>query len=479
MPSLRILMVTAEFAPAAKAGGLADMVAGLSRALTARGHDVRVLMPRYALPGMPADVLAAGSFLSPVRVGGGHPEVQIQAARLGPVPAWLIAAPGLAAPGVIYGDGVRELQRFALLAHAILPVLRATGFVPDIVHCHDWHTALGPLLLRATDAGPRSVLTLHNIGYQGWFDPGLVADLGLAACREQLHAAPAAPGSPSFLATGIAHADVLTTVSPTHARELLTPEFGHGLDAALRARSGVLHGILNGVDYGEWDPARDPHLPARYSAADRSGKRVCRDALAATCGLAADPTPLLGCVSRLATQKGLDLLAAALPELLAAGRLRAVVLGSGDQALARAFTALAARFPGRCAFLDRHDETLARRVYAAADLFAVPSRYEPCGLTQMYALRYGAVHVVRATGGLADTVTHFDPATGRGTGSVFRDADPGGVRWAIEQALTWHADPATWARVVGNGMAADFSWDRQVQAYVDVYAGAGAPGAPG
>ncbi len=475
MPALRILMVTAEFAPAAKAGGLADMVAGLSRALGARGHDVRVLMPHYDLPGMPADSLVAGRFLSPVRLGDGHPEVRISAARLGAVPAWLVAAPGLAGPGVIYGDGARELQRFALLAHAIVPVLRATGFVPDIVHCHDWHTALGPLLLRADGAGPRSVLTLHNIGYQGWFDPELVADLGLAACRERLAGAPGTPGSPSFLATGIAHADVLTTVSPTHAREVLTPEFGHGLEAALRARAGVLHGILNGVDYGEWDPARDPHLPARYSAGEPAGKRACRDSLVAACGLATDTSPLLGCVSRLATQKGLDLLAAALPELLAAGRLRAVVLGSGDPALARAFTGLADRFPGRCAFLDRHDEDLARRVYAGADLFAVPSRYEPCGLTQMYALRYGAVPVVRATGGLVDTVTHFDPATGRGTGSVFRDADPGGVRWGIEQALGWYADPVAWARVVGNGMAADFSWDRQVQAYEAVYSGAAAP----
>lgn len=473
MPALRILMVSAEFAPVAKAGGLADMVAGLSRALVARGHDVRVLMPHYDLPGLPGDTLEAGRFLSPVRVGDGHPEVRIGTTRLGPVPAVLVAAPGLAGPGVIYGDGARELQRFALLAHAIVPALRSTGFVPDIVHCHDWHTALGPLLLRAAGAAARSVLTLHNIGYQGWFDPTLVADLGLAPHREQLAAAPGAPGSPSFLATGIAHADLLTTVSPTHARELLTPEFGHGLETALAARRGVLHGILNGVDYGEWDPARDPYLPAAYSAHDRAGKRACRDALVAACGLVPDASPLLGCVSRLATQKGLDLLAAALPELLAAGRLRAVVLGSGDAALARAFTGLAARFPGRCAFLDGHDEALARRVYAAADLFAVPSRYEPCGLTQMYALRYGAVPVVRATGGLADTVAHFDPATGRGTGSVFRDADPGGVRWGIEQALGWYADPATWARVVGNGMAADFAWDRQVRDYEAVYTAPG------
>lgn len=469
MHPLRILMVTAEFAPVAKAGGLADMVAGLSRALLARGHDVRVLMPHYALPGLPVEALEVDRFLSPVRLGDGHPEVRIGTTRLGQVPAFLVAAPGLAEPGVIYGDGARELQRFALLAHAIVPVLRSTGFAPDVVHCHDWHTALGPLLLRAAGATPRSVLTLHNIGYQGWFDPALVADLGLAPHRGQLAAAPGAPGSPSFLATGIAHADVLTTVSPTHARELLTPEFGHGLETALGARAGVLHGILNGVDYAEWDPARDPHLPAAYSADDRSGKRACRDALVAACGLVPDGSPLLGCVSRLASQKGLDLLAAALPDLLAAGRLRVVVLGSGDAGLARAFTELAARFPGRCVFLDRHDEALAHRVYAAADLFAVPSRYEPCGLTQMYALRYGAVPVVRATGGLADTVTHFDPATGRGTGSVFRDADPGGVRWAIEQVLDWYADAPAWKRLVGNGMAADFSWDRQVQAYEAVY----------
>jgi starch synthase len=479
MPPLRILMVTAELAPFAKAGGLADMVAGLGRALVHRGHDVRIVLPRYQLPGFPAVTLplAPDALTSPVRLGGTHPPVSLLAAPAQPGEPRLYAvdAPGLVTPGAIYGGGDDEARRFALLAHAVLPLCDAAGFTPDVIHCHDWHAALAPLLLRGPGGaalrarGVRTLLTLHNIGYQGVFDAALAEDLGLAACTALLPGADRAAGQINFLRAGIVSADALSTVSPTHAAELLTPDYAHGLDADLRHRSADLSGILNGVDYGAWNPATDALLPARYSTTDLAGKATCREALAGLAGLEASGVPLIGCVSRLATQKGLHLLLEALPRFLDTGRLAAVLLGTGDPTLQSAFATLALRYPGRFTFLDRHDEALARLVYAGADAFTVPSLYEPCGLSQLYAMRYGAIPVVRATGGLRDTVAHFDPATGRGTGSVFNDADAGGLAWALEQALRWYHDPVAWRQVRANAMSADFSWERQAPLYEALY----------
>lgn len=479
MASLRILMVTAELAPFAKAGGLADMVAGLGRTLVRRGHDVRILVPHYRISGFPAATLALAPdpFTSPVRLGGTHPPVSLLAAPMAPGEPRLYAvdAPGLVDPGTIYGGGDDEARRFALLAHAVIPICAATGFTPDVIHCHDWHAALAPLLLKGPggstlrEQGTRTLLTLHNIGYQGVFDAALTEDLGLAACTALLPEEDRAAGKVNFLRAGIASADALSTVSPTHATELLTPTYGHGLDGDLRARSTVLTGILNGVDYGAWDPVTDALLPARYSARNLAGKAACREALAGLTGLQAGDRPLAGCVSRLATQKGLHLLLQVLPRFLDAGRLAAVLLGTGDPVLQAGFTALAARYPGSFAFLDRHDEALARLVYAGADAFTVPSLYEPCGLSQLYAMRYGAIPVVRATGGLRDTVDHFDPATGQGTGSVFRDADADGLAWGLDEMLRWFADPVAWRQVQANAMAADFSWDRQAPLYEALY----------
>jgi starch synthase len=479
MAHLRILMVTAELAPFAKAGGLADMVAGLGRALVRQGHDVRILLPRYRIASFPTVTLAvtAAPFTSPVRLGGTHPPVSLLAI---PTPTdeprlYAVDAAGLVTPGTIYGGGDDEARRFALLAHAVMPLCTAIAFAPDVIHCHDWHTALTPLLLRGPGGsrlraqGARTLLTLHNIGYQGVFAARLTEDLGLAACAELLPDADRAANQVNFLRTGIVTADALSTVSPTHAAELLTPEYGHGLDDELRSRRAVLTGILNGVDYAAWDPATDALLPARYSATNLAGKARCREALVRIAGLQAGGVPLVGCVSRLATQKGLHLLLQALPPLLDAGRVAAVLLGTGDPALETDFSVLAARHPGRFAFIDRHDEALAHLVYAGADAFTVPSLYEPCGLSQLYAMRYGAVPVVRATGGLRDTVTHFDPATGEGTGSVFRDADPAGLAWGLGEMLRWFADPVAWRRVQANAMAADFSWDRQVPRYEALY----------
>lgn len=483
MQPLRILMVTAEYTPLAKTGGLADMVAGLSMELANSGHDVRVLIPRYrgieaagdteAFLQLPAFATA----ISPVSVNATHPPYELvrRNASTGPE-IWLLDAPEFFSGSAIYGGGDPEALRFALLSHAALKLCQLLGWAPHIVHCHDWHASLAPLLLNACRLHEplfrqtSSVLTIHNIGYQGVFHAALADTLGLRERGLLQSAGEAAPETLNFLRTGIAAADALTTVSPTHASEVLTPEYGKGLDGLLRQRRSRLVGILNGVDYAHWDPASDPHLPRNYGIGQMDGKLACRAELARLSGLGeADRVPILGMVSRLAAQKGLELLLHALPPFLRDGACQAVVLGTGDPPYAEALQKLAADLPGRFAFIPAHSEKIARLVFAGSDAFLVPSLYEPCGLTQMYALRYGSVPIVRDTGGLHDTVSHFDPHSGMGTGSVFRDADTGGLSWAISQVLDWYRQPASWQRVRDNGMQADFSWAHQTPHYLALY----------
>jgi starch synthase len=472
---MRILMVTAEYAPLAKTGGLADMVTGLSRELAAAGHDVRVVLPLYA--GMaPGPLALDGVHVSPVAINGAHPGYgfrQVAPAAVSEPAVYLVDCPPLFGSGGIYGGGELEARRFALLAHAALNVCAVLGWSPQIIHCHDWHAALLPVLL-GTGYRPIpalreacTVLTIHNIGYQGVFAGTLAPELGLAATS--LATEPAT--DLNFLREGIATADALSTVSPTHAAEILTAEYGKGLDALLRQRRNRLVGILNGVDYAAWDPATDGTLPAHYDFRHLDGKSACRKALVARAGLEAGlPGPLLGMVTRLAGQKGMELVFEALVPLLRQRAVQAVILGQGEERYAARLREMTAEFPGLFHYFDAQDESLARLVFAGSDAFLVPSIYEPCGLTQMYALRYGAVPIVRETGGLKDTVRHFDVATRSGTGSVFKHADGSGLAWAIGEVLTWHRQPVLWAALRQNGMAEDFSWRHQAPLYAALYA---------
>ncbi len=452
-------MVTAELAPLAKTGGLADAVAGLARALVRRGHDVRVVLPRYAhLETQPVQ----GTLVAQLPAGRSFRLVDA-GAELGPhvYLAELADPPG---PELYSGDE-RDGARFLELSAAALALPLAAGWEPDLVHCHDWHAALVPVIGRAIGARPPCVLTLHNVGYQGWFAPDVVERsgvLGLDALAET--AGPVV----NYLREGVRAADYLTTVSPTYAREIQTPAFGMGLEDLLAARSATLAGILNGVDYDAWAPETDRHLPEPFGADNLAPKARLKQTLCATLGLAAD-APLVGVVTRLVPQKGIDLLADALPELLGTTGAAFALLGNGDPALSERLRDFARAAPSRVSFTHGYDETLAHRILAGSDMVLVPSRYEPCGLTQLYALRYGTVPVVRATGGLADSVTHFDPASGTGTGSVFRDADVGGVLWGLRTALEWHGHAEIWRRLVANGMACDFSWDRQALEYERLY----------
>jgi len=478
---VRICFITAEYSPFAKTGGLGDVSAALTRQLARRGHDLRVFVPLHGqmeLRGVerhPVDFLQGLS----LRVGAREFRYSVQTARVPESELWvhLVDCPPLFERPRIYSDSQDEHVRYLMLTRAAFEGCQRMGFAPHVLHANDWHTGFAPLLLRSAYAwdrdlfaSTRSVFTIHNIGYQGAFWSGSAGDLGPDVDVGLLHQGDLRAGRVNPMRHGIMYADAVTTVSPTYAREICTPEGGHGLDGDLRARGDALLGILNGVDYGEWNPATDGRLPYRYDAADLDGKRRNKAALLDMLRMPAErDVPLLGMVTRLTRQKGIDLLFDVLPALLARRDVRFVALGSGEQHYERFMHELQEQFPGRAAFYSGYSEELAHLIEAASDMFLMPSLYEPCGLNQLYSLKYGTVPIVRRTGGLADSVRHFDPATGAGTGVVFNDFDAGGLRWAIDQALEWHGAPALWRRLVANGMREDFAWEKQVLEYEALY----------
>ena len=336
--------------------------------------------------------------------------------------------------------------------------------------------ALLPLYLRTLFswdqlfADSRTLVTIHNLAYQGAFPAATLDELGLGGFRELAHQEELARGRFSFLTSGILYASALSAVSETYAREIMTSELGFGLDGLLRARADHLVGIVNGVDYGEWSPESDPHIPHRYSAATPAAKELDKRALLDEAGLEYDPdVPVVGIVSRLTAQKGFDLLGDVMPALLARRDFRLVVLGTGESGLESYFRSLERGFPRQVSFYCGFDNPLAHRIQAGSDFFLMPSRYEPCGLTQLYSLRYGTVPIVRRTGGLADTVEQWIPEQGRGTGIVFDHYDGTALHWALERALDSFADRESWPQLVSNGMARDFSWQRQGPRYLQLY----------
>jgi starch synthase len=473
-PPPRVLHAAAEIFPLVKTGGLADVVGALPHALAAAGADVRLL-----LPGLPP-ILDAVSRPRKVFEGGplfGAARVTLRLGRFkagakGPdVQAYVIDAPWLYARdgGPYQGpDGKPwddNLQRFALLGWAAAHLAAGEldpAWRPDILHAHDWHAALACSYLRAhPGAHARSVFTIHNLAFQGLFAQDDFGLLGLPRRFMQpdgleFH------GWLSFMKGGLVHADRLTTVSPTYAREITTPEFGCGVEGVLRTRAADLSGILNGVDYGHWDPATDAALPARFDAQDLGGKAVCKAALQREFGLhARTDAPLIGIVSRLSEQKGLDLALAALPALRAEG-VQLAILGSGDAPLERAFADAAAAHPGHVGVHIGYDETLAHRVIAGADLILVPSRFEPCGLTQLYGMRYGTLPLVRRVGGLADTV---DDASG----FIFEAADASSLIEAARRAVLTLREPARWRAMQQTAMARDHSWSAAAARYLALY----------
>jgi starch synthase len=472
---MRILMVASEAAPFAKTGGLADVVGALPRALVRLGHSVDVVMPRYR----------------GISIGEPMGEVSVP---LGPqvtnTPAYAVTEAGVRTifidhPGYydrdhLYGavghDYPDNPARFAFLSRAALEWASGATQPYDAVHAHDWQTGLVPVFLRALSdrsafRGASTMFTIHNLAYQGIFDAGWLPRLGLSASLMHIDALEYW-SQISLLKGGVMFSRVLTTVSPRYAEEIQTREYGNGFDEILRSRSLDLLGIRNGIDDQEWDPARDPHLPEPFDASCLERKVASKRVVLQAFGLPGDDAtlsrPLVGLISRLVDQKGFDLLAALVEEL---PRLDAsfVLLGTGEQRYEDLWLALAARHPGRIGARLGFDEAMAHRIEGGADVFLMPSRFEPCGLNQMYSLRYGTIPVVHATGGLYDTVRNYDPKTGSGNGFTFDEYSPQTLLSTLQLALDVFHDRGAWRRMQLAGMHEDFSWDASAREYVTMY----------
>ena len=476
---LKICLATSEMTPFAKTGGLADVSAALAVYFDETGHDLRLLMPMYPVidPSVLDITIVPELQDMQLTVGGQtvyYDIVQVAMEHF-PVAIHMLRCPELFHGESLYG-GYDEHVRFTLLSRAAIEMCQRLRFAPDIFHVHDWHTALVPIYLKTLYAwddlfqNTKTVLTIHNIGYQGVFGNHVLGDIGLEESTGLFDQEDLYYGRINFMKAGVMHADLLTTVSPTYAREIMEPEYGMGLQDALRARRSDLVGILNGVDYGEWNPETDTLVPHRYSSRQIAGKERNKQELMTNMGLEYSPDrPLFGMVTRLTYQKGIELLQQVLPGLLADEDFALVALGSGEPDYEQFFEQLLGEFPDRVAFYRGFNEALAHRIEAGSDIFLMPSRYEPCGLNQMYSLRYGTVPLVRATGGLADSVRHFDSKTGQGTGVVFHDYDANGLRWAMKTALGLFANKHAWKQVVFNGMQQDFSWAEQGRLYLQQF----------
>ena len=474
---MHIAFAASECVPFSKTGGLADVVGALPRALVSLGHQVSVYLPLYRQTKLTDTQTVVGSITIPfddhyrfcsVVTGGNHSGVRF----------YFVDYPPFfdreALYGTSSGDYPDNAERFALFSRAVLEASKIVG-VPHVFHCHDWQSALVPVLLRTQyleDPAFRqvsTVFTIHNMGYQGLFPPetlpllGLPWDLFTISKMEFF-------GNVNFLKGALVHADFVTTVSRKYSQEIQTAEFGFGLEGVLRNRASTVSGILNGVDYDQWSPETDKFIAARYSPQDLSGKRKCKEDLLAVYGMAeADrQLPVIGIVSRFAAQKGFDLIAQIM-DRLAREEMIVVALGAGDKPYEEMFQRMNKQFPHKIAVKVAYDNAIAHKIEAGSDMFLMPSKYEPCGLNQIYSLKYGTVPIVRATGGLDDTIEPWDSRTGKGTGFKFSDYSGESLLLTVKQALQAFRDQHSWEILMRNGMNKDFSWNASAKEYVRIY----------
>lgn len=489
-PSLRVLLVSPEAVPFAKTGGLADVAGSLALELARLGHEVRLVIPRYRTIDGPAHGFKEWARLK-VPTASGTVDAVIEQGMLTDGRKGAVRVPVFAVrydpyfdrkglyqeAGLDYPD---NLDRFAFFSRAVMELMVAqgkkAGWMPHLLHAHDWQTALCPVYLRTLYRSPSplekvsSLLTVHNLGFQGVFPAPDYPKTGLPPA----FFTPGALeffGSVNLLKGGLIFADFLSTVSPTYSREIQTAEFGFGLEGVIRERGNRILGILNGIDTDVWDPGSDPHLPFLYSAQDLSGKAGCKTELQREMELPVRDVPVLSVVSRLTAQKGLDVIAEIVPELMELD-LQLVLLGSGEPLYETRFRALRARYPEKIGLRIGFDEGLAHRIQAGGDMFLMPSRYEPCGLSQLYSLRYGTAPIVRRTGGLADTVVPYSPRAvreGRATGFMFGEPTPEALLMAVLLALRVYEDKKEWLALLRAEMAADVSWTKSARAYADLY----------
>jgi len=474
---MKILFAASEAVPFAKTGGLADVAGSLPPAIASLGHDVRVVIPRYRQVDLNAFTLKpVADFFVPLGAWKERCEIY-EGAMGGDVTVYFVNKDIYYDRPELYGtaksDYPDNAERFIFFSRAILELCRVMNFRPDVVHCNDWQTGLVPLYLKKFYSGAgalnavKTVLTVHNLGYQGQFRH---EDMRLTGLDQDVFTPGGIEffGKINFLKAGLVYSDIITTVSRTYSREIQTPEYGHGLEGVLRKRAGDLYGIVNGINYKAYDPACDHAIPGTFTVSRLGGKAECKKALQKIVGLPVSDGPLIGMVTRLADQKGLDILVEALPEIMSLG-VQLVILGTGDEKYNKILTEAASLFRSRMHVLLQYNDKLAGSIYAGCDIFLMPSRYEPCGLGQMIALRYGTVPVVRKTGGLSDTVTAYNPKTGRGTGFLFKEYSAPALIDCLRRARKLFRDRKRWKRLVQNGMKQDFSWENSAKEYVKIY----------
>ncbi|MGE5485449.1 MAG: glycogen synthase GlgA [Ignavibacteriales bacterium] len=473
--NLRILLASSEIAPFAKVGGLADVAGSLPKALTALGNDVRVVMPKYQSVAPEATLTDF-----PVEMGGRKETAVLKTTSIEAkvdgmtrrVPVYLIENYQYFGRDGIYGYP-DDAERFAFFSKAILAMLPKVGFQPDIIHCNDWETGPVPLLLREAYGDDPfymrtcTVFTIHNLAYQGNFPPDVLRVLGVG---ERLFHPSGLEfyGSVSYMKAGILYSDVINTVSKKYAQEIQTAEFGERMEGLLRMRGDDLHGIVNGINYHEFNPKTDPRIYKNYDSSSVEDKKENKFALQKEMGLPVRDVPLIGLISRLVDQKGLDIVISALEPMMEMD-LQFIVLGTGSPHYEQAFRAAAERHPSKIATSIGFNGILAQRIYAGSDMFLMPSRFEPCGLGQLISLRYGTIPIVRSVGGLEDTIFDYDPDTGMGNGFSFRDYSPGALLHTVERALRAYGDRPKWRHLVQSAMDLDFSWSRSAAEYMDLY----------
>lgn len=467
---MRILFAASEARPYAQTGGLSDVAAALPKSLKRLGEDVTVVLPRYS------HLRVEQQVLDDLRVpfDFGRKRCQVFFELRDDVPIFFIDCPDYFARGRLYGEH-DDIERFAFFSRAVLELAKRIGHPPDVLHCNDWMTSLVPVYLKTVCrndpffSNTASLLTIHNIAYQGAFDPEMLPKFGLPSDLYATEGGLEFHGSACALKGGILAADKVSTVSPAFAREIQTAEYGHGLEGVLKGRQNDLIGILNGVDYEQWNPEIDGWIPARYSPSDLSGKRLCRESLLRHFGLTMEgEKPVFSIISRFADQKGLDLVEQSAERLLATGSAL-VVLGSGDRRYEDFFQWLRDRHPRRVGVYFGFSDELAHRIVAGADALLMPSKFEPCGLTQIYGLKYGTVPIVRATGGLQDTIESFDRIRRTGNGFKFRRYQAQRLIERCVEAVLVYAERDLWQDLLRNGMAASFSWERAARQYIAAY----------
>ena len=448
---MKVLFAAAEAAPFSKVGGLADVAASLPKALRRLGHDVRVVTPLHRRPGAGAPEIEGEPLALPMTWGGQEVRPLVRQTESGGVPVYLLDYSPYYQRRAIYGEP-DDLDRYLFFCQVVLELPKVLGWQPDILHAHDWHAAALAFGLRNMAWGDpfyhptSSVVTIHNLRYRG---PHNLVDM---------------------LCQAIFYANIVSTVSPTYAQEILTPEYGEGLHTLLGLRRDRLFGILNGIDYEEFNPATDPLIPVRYDAATPEKKGFSKTALQERGSLTPDPSlPVVGMVSRLTEQKGFDLVQQVIEPFLESGRFQFFLLATGEKQYEAFFKELPQRYPGRVAALITFDAALAQLIYAGSDFFLMPSRFEPCGLGQMISLRYGTIPIVRRTGGLADTIQDCSPDLSTGNGFSFTDYSAWALRETLERALAAYQQPEAWRGLVARAMNQDFSWDASARKYVGMY----------